>query len=90
MNVVDSSGWLEFCADGPNADFFPPTIENIPALIVPSSRKLSETERRMGCFLRTWQVHSAVERHGRPPCDGQASGLLELPLTPICDQRGRL
>jgi toxin FitB len=36
MNVVDSSGWLEFFADGPNADFFAPTIENIPELVVPS------------------------------------------------------
>jgi predicted nucleic acid-binding protein len=36
MNVVDSSGWLEFFADGPNADFFAPAIENIPALVVPS------------------------------------------------------
>jgi predicted nucleic acid-binding protein len=24
MNVVDSSGWLEYFADGPNADFFAP------------------------------------------------------------------
>lgn len=22
MNLVDSSGWLEYFADGPNADFF--------------------------------------------------------------------
>jgi toxin FitB len=36
MNVVDSSGWLEFFADGPNADFFVPAIENIPELVVPS------------------------------------------------------
>ncbi len=36
MNVVDSSGWLEYFADGPNADFFAPAIENIPELIVPS------------------------------------------------------
>ena len=36
MNVVDSSGWLEYLADGPNADFFAPAIENIPELIVPS------------------------------------------------------
>jgi toxin FitB len=27
MNVVDSSGWLEYFADGPNADFFAPAIE---------------------------------------------------------------
>lgn len=36
MNVVDSSGWLEFFADGPNADFFAPSIQNIKQLIVPT------------------------------------------------------
>jgi predicted nucleic acid-binding protein len=36
MNIVDSSGWLEFFGDGPNADFFAPIIENIDDLIVPS------------------------------------------------------
>ena len=36
MNVVDSSGWLEYFADGPNADFFAPAIENVSELIVPS------------------------------------------------------
>jgi hypothetical protein len=30
MNVVDSSGWLEFFADGPNADFCAPAMENVP------------------------------------------------------------
>ncbi len=35
MNVVDSSGWLEYFADGPNADFFAPAIENTAELIVP-------------------------------------------------------
>ena len=36
MNVVDSSGWLEYFADGPNASFFAPAIENIARLIVPT------------------------------------------------------
>lgn len=36
MNVVDSSGWLEYFAAGPNADFFAPAITDLPALIVPS------------------------------------------------------
>jgi toxin FitB len=36
MNVVDSSGWLEYFADGPNADFFAPAIENVRELITPS------------------------------------------------------
>ena len=36
MNVVDSSGWLEYFADEPNADFFTPAIENTKELIVPA------------------------------------------------------
>jgi hypothetical protein len=36
MNVVDSSGWLEYFADGPNADFFAPAIEQVSELVVPS------------------------------------------------------
>ena len=36
MNVVDSSGWLEYFADGPNAGFFAPAIENTAELIVPT------------------------------------------------------
>lgn len=35
MNVVDSCGWLEYFANGPNADFFAPLIENEKKLIVP-------------------------------------------------------
>ncbi len=36
MNVVDSSGWLDYFADGPNADFFGPSIEDTEQLIVPT------------------------------------------------------
>ena len=36
MNVVDSSGWLEYFADGPNADFFAPAIETPSELVVPT------------------------------------------------------
>jgi predicted nucleic acid-binding protein len=36
MNVVDSSGWLEYFADGPNADFFAPAIEKTNELVVPT------------------------------------------------------
>lgn len=35
MNVVDSSGWLEYLADGPNAEFFAPAIEATESLVVP-------------------------------------------------------
>lgn len=36
MNLVDSCGWLEYFADGPNSDFFAPAIENVDDLIVPT------------------------------------------------------
>ena len=36
MNVVDSSGWLEYFADGSNADFFAPAIEKTGDLVVPT------------------------------------------------------
>jgi predicted nucleic acid-binding protein len=36
VNVVDSSGWLEYLADAPGADFFAPAIENTEELLVPS------------------------------------------------------
>ena len=36
MNVVDSLGWLEYLADGENADFFSTAIENPAELIVPT------------------------------------------------------
>jgi predicted nucleic acid-binding protein len=36
MNVVDSSGWLEYFADGPNAAVFARPIQATSTLIVPS------------------------------------------------------
>jgi predicted nucleic acid-binding protein len=36
MNVVDSSGWLEYFADGPNADHFATAVQDLEHLIVPS------------------------------------------------------
>ncbi len=36
MNVVDSTAWLEYFANGPNAAFFSRPIEQIDDLLVPS------------------------------------------------------
>jgi toxin FitB len=36
MNVVDSSGWLEYFAHGPNAGSFAGAIENTADLVVPT------------------------------------------------------
>jgi predicted nucleic acid-binding protein len=36
MNLVDTSGWIEYFFEGPNAAFFAPPIELIEELIVPT------------------------------------------------------
>jgi predicted nucleic acid-binding protein len=36
LNLVDSSGWLEYFADGLNAKFFAPPVETAADLIVPT------------------------------------------------------
>jgi predicted nucleic acid-binding protein len=36
MNVVDSCGWLEYFANGDNASFFAPILEDTENLLVPS------------------------------------------------------
>jgi len=36
MNVVDSSGWLEYFIDGQNASCFAPTLKEVDSLIVPT------------------------------------------------------
>ncbi len=36
MNVVDSCGWLEYLASGPNADFFASALNDTDSLVVPA------------------------------------------------------
>ena len=36
MKVVDSSDWLEYFADGPNAGFYAPAIESMSDPVVPT------------------------------------------------------
>ena len=45
MNVVDSSGWLEYFADGPNAGFFVDAILDTDNLVVPSISLLEVFKR---------------------------------------------
>jgi toxin FitB len=45
MNVVDSCGWLEYFADGANASFFAPAIEDIDTLLVPAIVVFEVTRR---------------------------------------------
>jgi len=57
MNVVDSSAWLEYFADGPNAQEFAPAIIDSENLIVPSITifevfKRIRVQRDSECALR--------------------------------------
>jgi predicted nucleic acid-binding protein len=36
MNVVDSSGWLEYFAEGPNAKHFATAVKTTDELVVPT------------------------------------------------------
>jgi toxin FitB len=45
-NVADSSAWLEYLADGPNADAFAPAIEAVHSLVVPTL-VITEVLRRL-------------------------------------------
>ncbi len=36
MNIVDSSGWLEYLADGPQALYFEKSLQDLEKLIVPT------------------------------------------------------
>lgn len=35
MNIIDSSGWLEYFSDGPNATHYLPPLNDTSSLIVP-------------------------------------------------------
>jgi len=61
MNVVDSSGWLEYFADAPNADFFAPAIEDVANLVVPVIT-LYEVFKRVASEQSTDQAYVAVSQ----------------------------
>ena len=48
MNIVDSSGWLEYFADGPNAQFFASAIEDTAQLLVPTVSLYEVFKRVLG------------------------------------------
>lgn len=45
-NVIDSSAWLEYLANGPNAGAFAPVIEDVAQLVVPTL-VITEVLRRL-------------------------------------------
>ena len=66
MNVVDSSGWLEYLADAPNADFFAAAIKDATNLIVPTISVLEVFKRILQQRSETEAlVAAAFMRRGR-------------------------
>lgn len=89
MNLVDSSGWLEYFANGPNANFFAPPIQDAGELLV-STINLYEVAKRMAQQYGTSQVlrNLTVMRRGAiVPVDenialqaAQLSATYQLPM----------
>jgi len=66
VNLVDSSAWLDYFADGPNASFFAGAIEKPRDLIVPSV-VLYEVYKRVYAQRGTQAALQAISilQHGR-------------------------
>src|SRR5206468_9056917 len=68
VNIVDSSAWLEYFADGRNSGFFAAAIENTEDLIVPRSASwrfssasiMSEGRGRQACSTGDAQPRTGV------------------------------
>ena len=59
MNVVNSSGWLEYFAIGANSEFFKPVIKNSDELIVPTIC-LYEVYKRVMSQRDEYEAQSAI------------------------------
>jgi predicted nucleic acid-binding protein len=73
MNLVDSCGWLEYLADGVNADKFAPAIESPSTLVVPAIC-IYEVFRRL------------LPKHGRSASLEVISAMYQstiVPLSPV-------
>lgn len=83
--VVDSSGWIEYFTDGPNADHFAAAIEQPESLLVPSISVL-EVVRWM---LRRHGEGAAIQaaalmRQGREVTPDEDLALQAAHLDPAC------
>jgi toxin FitB len=60
MNVVDSSGWIEYFQDNPRADLFAPAIEDRARLLVPTI-SLFEVHRVLSRALPAGIVETCLD-----------------------------
>ena len=73
MNVVDSSGWIEYLLDTPQADLFAPAIEQRDKLLVP--------------VIALYEVHKILSR--KLPAEMVTSCLNVMRLGRVLDQTDR-
>ena len=73
MNVIDSSGWLEFFADAPNADFFAKPIQNAALLVVPTL-SIFEVFKKIAHERSEGDALQAVAERVAPPHRGTSGG----------------
>jgi toxin FitB len=66
MNVVDSSGWIEYFLDSPRADLFAAAVEDVTKLLVPVV-SIYEVHKVLGRKLPAGAVLSCLDvmRQGR-------------------------
>ncbi len=67
MNIVDSSAWLEYLADGPNAEHFSDPLIDVDKLIVPT--------------ICIYEVYKAVLRQRGEDAALQAVALMNQGIT---------
>jgi toxin FitB len=65
VNVVDSSGWLEYLANGPNAEFFAPALEDVERLVVPTICivEVGKIVRRQRDEQASLEIMALMEQH---------------------------
>ncbi len=89
MNVVDSSAWLEYFANGPNAEFFAQPIENVEELVVPAIvlyevfKRLSQQRGEEIAVNRIAALHQGIIADLDAPIAIEAARLsltLQLPM----------
>lgn len=76
MNVVDSSGWLEYFAAGPNVRYFAPAIEDTKNLIIPVLCLYEVFKRvfQQRCENKAFEAIAVMQQGGEVvPLDAMAS-----------------
>lgn len=73
MNVVDSSGWIEYLLDSPRADLFAPAVEQRDKLLVP--------------VVALYEVHKILSR--KLPADAVKAALDVMRLGRVLDLTDR-